>query len=480
MNKGGVARSGTMLALFAVAIILLPFNALPYFKSIFREMANEGAFYPLMLAVLFYVLHLLNGVKIHLPRHPSFAILVVFVTWVGISGAGNFLGIIEGFTKGRSGTEKYILQFVLLLFVFSSSLLIYQLARLDVLVFLLKFRRYAAYSLLPVSVYCIVEILAISGDGSAKTLLQNIDYFIRDEEIGLAIFRRLRSVSGEPSYFAMYISFVFPWVCSYLITQTKRHWPYLVLVTYLIVLIVFTFSRSAYGVIGFQIILLILGAFIYTNKAISHQRSIALWAVPLLVVAVVGGVAFEVIPLDAVGGVLVSLLDTENISNIGRYGSQAAALGMAVDNPVFGIGFGQYGFKMPDYVPDWAKISPEIIEWMSSSPDSVWAPALGLYARVAGELGFVGLALWGALWISLLRSCYRRFKLNNIRMSQCDGIGLALLVSMIGVLMAGFNSDSLRFFGYWILLGLCWAYLDLPLANGKRGSVPNDPLGGRT
>jgi hypothetical protein len=476
MVEGRAARSGTMLALFAVATILLPFNALPYFKSVFREMANEGAFYPLAVTAVLYAWHLLEGQKIYLPKHSSLAVLAAFVSWVGISGAANFLEIIDSFTKGRTGAEKYIFQYVLLLFVVASSFLVYQLARGDA-GFLLKFRRYAAYSLIPVSVYCVVEVLAIFGDAGAMGLLQSVDYFIRDEEIGIAIFRRLRSVSGEPSYFAMYIGFVFPWVFSYLITEEKRRWPYMVLVAYLIGLLLLTFSRSAYGVLGFQILLLMLGAMFHGGRGGGRERSMILLAVATLAAVVIALGAFDVIPLDAVGGVLVSLMDTESITNIGRYGSQAAAFGMAVDNPVFGVGFGQYGFKMPAYVPDWAKISPEIVQWMSSSPDSVWAPALGLYARVAGELGFIGLALWVALWVSLMLFCYRRFKLNSARLGRCDGTGLALLVSLVGILMAGFNSDSLRFFGYWILLGLCWIYLEPVQASGKGGSDPDHPSG---
>lgn len=462
-------RSGAMLALFAMATIALPFNALPYFKSVFREMANEGAFYPLAMAAAIYALHVLMGRRIYLPKHHSAAVLATFVSWVGISGAANFLDIIDSFTKGRSGAEKYIFQYALLLFVAASSLLVYQLGRGDVGL-LLRFRRYAAYSLIPVSIYCLVEVLAIFGSAEAISFLQSFDYFIRDQEVGIAIFRRLRSVSGEPSYFAMYIGFVFPWVFSYLITEEKSRWPYLLLVAYLIVLLTLTFSRSAYGVLALQIFLLLLGVMFHGGRGRRRERSKIFWAVTTIAAVVVAMGVLDVIALDTVGGTLISLLDTENIANIGRYGSQVAAFGMAADNPVFGVGFGQYAFKMPAYVPNWAKVSPEIVEWMSASPDSVWAPALGLYARIAGELGFVGLALWATVWVSLLLSCYRRFKLHSTRLDRCDGIGLALLVSLIGILMAGLNSDSLRFFGYWILLGLCWIYLESAQVSDGRSS----------
>jgi hypothetical protein len=481
MKQGSaMARSRIMLAFFAIAIILLPFNALPYFKSVFREMANEGAFYPLMLAVLVYVLRWMRGARTYVPTHYSFAILLSFIVWVSVSGVMNSLGILEASTKGRTGVEKFTLQFILLLFVFVSTILIYQLSRQDSVVFLLKFRRFALYSLVPVMAYSIVEIAAISGNADAMSFLLQIDYFIRDEAFGSPTFGRIRSVSGEPSYFAMYISFVFPWVFSYLIDQERRRWPYVTLVACVAALVILTFSRSAYGVLGLQILVLISLICVHSPSTLSQQRIMAAKTVAILVVATASLWAFDFVTLDAVGGVLISLLDTENISNIGRYGSQTAAFSMAMDNPLFGVGFGQYGFKAPEYFPIWSLISPEIAEWMSSSPDSAWAPALGLYARIAGELGFIGLFLWGCLWISVLHSCYRRFKANSMCMCHCDGIGLALLVSVIGILMAGFNSDSLRFFGYWISLGLCWAYLELKVTREKRGNDSVDALSQQT
>ena len=63
------------------------------------------------------------------------------------------------------------------------------------------------------------------------------------------------------------------------------------------------------------------------------------------------------------------------------------------------------------------------------------------------------------MWASLLATSYRRYRLNTRLAGRCDSFGLALLVSTVGILLAGFNSDSLRFFGYWIVLGLGWVYV---------------------
>lgn len=438
--------------------MLLPFNALPYFKFMFRELANEGTFYPLMLIFLLYVFNLIHGKKIRLSLHYSVNLLAMLILWVSISGVANIWGISQSFTKGRSGIEKFVFQYVLLLFVVLSSLFIYDMGREDSR-FLYKFRKYSVCSLVLVGLYCVFEVLAILGEEKAAKLLSVVDYYIRDEDAGVAIFKRLRSVSGEPSYFAMYISFVFPWVFSCAISSGRYRWFFLLLIACLVGLVILTFSRSAYGILGVQIIILILASARYGGASGREFLSVVK-GVAILALVIVGAGVFEVVPVELVGNVVISLLDLDDISNIGRYGSQLAAFSMAVDNPVFGVGFGQYGFNMPAFVPDWALISAEIQEWMSTSSDSAWAPALGLYARISGELGFVGLALWIGIWGGLFKACLWKFKKNCNNSGSCDVMGLALLVSMFGVLMAGFNSDSLRFFGYWILLALCWVYLE--------------------
>jgi hypothetical protein len=56
------------------------------------------------------------------------------------------------------------------------------------------------------------------------------------------------------------------------------------------------------------------------------------------------------------------------------------------------------------------------------------------------------------------RLAVRRCLPDNLS-GQPDYFGLALVVSIVGVLLSGFNADSFRFFGYWISLGAAWAYI---------------------
>jgi len=147
------------------------------------------------------------------------------------------------------------------------------------------------------------------------------------------------------------------------------------------------------------------------------------------------------------------------LSNIGRIGSQLAAINMGVSHPFSGIGLGQYGFYMPEYIPTWAWESSEINLWASSSPDTPWAPTQGLWARILAETGFIGLFLWLSVWITVLRSIWKRyFKLRQID-QQNSILALALFISIFGLMLNGFVSDSLRSLSYWITLGVAWAWL---------------------
>jgi hypothetical protein len=59
----------------------------------------------------------------------------------------------------------------------------------------------------------------------------------------------------------------------------------------------------------------------------------------------------------------------------------------------------------------------------------------------------------------VLRSIWKRyFKLRQID-QQNSILALALFISIFGLMLNGFVSDSLRSLSYWITLGVAWAWL---------------------
>jgi len=442
--------------LFGAAVVLMPFNALPYFKGIFGELSGEGSFYPFLMAILVWIICMfLNESKIHIPKDLSFYLIVFFGLWAVVSGMVNLPQIIYSSTKGRTGLEKILLQYFVFIFTMIVSICIYNIFRKDDNV-LLYLRRLCLISFLIAGLYSSLEILFLLGNAWSADMLNSINSLFRDTSSdSLLYFGRLRSVSGEASWFGMYLSFAMPWTLSYLVTE-KRKLPYVLLNMYFLILLILTISRTAYVICGIQIILF---SMFFCKTKFVRNKSVLVYAF----LGLIGLIMFFQNTPDTILNdknildIFLSLLNNDdspyNLSNIARFGSQTAAINMFLSHPIFGVGLGQYGFHMPEFVPDWAYKSEEIILWASGSPDTPWPPVHGLYARILAEVGFFGLAIWLFLWGRIL------FKLINYSkfLSNIDEIMIkSLFISIIGVLLSGFNSDSFRFFGYWILMGISW------------------------
>jgi hypothetical protein len=86
---------------------------------------------------------------------------------------------------------------------------------------------------------------------------------------------------------------------------------------------------------------------------------------------------------------------------------------------------------------------------------------------MAAEVGFVGLILWLAVWAGVVYGILQRMRSQHEGARDERVLALALLASIVGVLLAGLNADSLRFFGYWIALAIAWAYIQAgPMRDG--------------
>jgi len=453
--------SRVLFPLIALSLFFLPLNGLPE-RRLLGELSVEGAVYPMLIAVIIYGLAVIQKGRINKPNLLSYKLLMLFLAWVLISGILNSHGILTNLTKGRSGAEKFSLQFMLLLFVFFTSIVSYAtLKPFHRKNILLIFRRWILLSFLFAGIYSLViEIPAELGQGWAISILGYITPIIHP------LFKlkhfRLISLSGEASWFGMYLAFVFPWLISYYFTGRKPYkYIYLALIVYALILTYLTYSRTAYLIISFQIFSFVM--IIFYKGTHRHRRQL-LWV--LIITIPLSGVLFlETNAGDKIVQIYHSIFeqDTEfQQSNIARFGSQLTAIKMGLSHPLAGVGLGQYGFDMPDYLPAWAFDSHEINLLASSSSDTPWAPVHSLYARILAETGFVGLFLWLSVWISVLISVWKRYcKLRQIE-QQNSILALSLLISILGLMLNGLVMDSLRSLSYWITLGVAWAWLTKP------------------
>lgn len=452
----------------AAAVALMPFNDLPWFRGLFREMGYEGAFYPFLLAFLFWGL---GGVKYlgwRFPKHVSFKVLLVWLGWILVSSFWNWEGIRGNAFKGRTGEEKLFLQVLVILFMLGVGWLSYLFARSIPGDALKMLRRWVWIPFGISLLYCSVEIAFQYDSRWAETVLQAVDSLFHPVD-KIACHGRLRSVSGEPSWFAMVLAFWIPWLLSWIFEASIPKWlAYFPLLTIFIWLPLIR-SRTAFVIVGMVVLLFMLGMiYLWRGPRLGWKK----WAMVGLVIMMGLGVGTLLARgshyisdyYKTNGGLALKTLD--NLSNVARYGSWVTATRMSLDHPFAGVGLGQYGFHMAAYHPEWMK-GAETDLWMDPSPGSAWPPVHNLHLRIVAELGFVGLVLWLAFWVSLAWGCFRKCLARS--RDRTDLLGWSLTVGIVGLFLVGFNADSFRFFGYWILFGFAWAYLeDKPRANDAR------------
>ncbi len=443
---------------FSLAIILMPFNLLENMPHWFGEFSVEGAFYPLMAGIIFLGIDFLKRRQPSIPSHISFKLFVLFLIWALISGLANWPVISESFTRGRSGPNKLVLQYVVLLFTFCISLGGYQVyTRLgrDKSFVAVKFSALASFILC--AVYSSIEMFYFAGNVWAENILLNINSLYRTNTL---LWPTLRSVCGEPSWFGSYFAFAYPWLLACLFFSKKRGLIYLSLIIYSWAMVYLTFSRTAYYTLVAETLLFVL-LVIATKTYLTRKTSFLLFiASAIIFIAVISyDPTLERINSKA-KETIVSLVNQNTphkISNVTRLGSAKTGINIGNGNPVFGVGIGQYAFHMPQYVPDWALESYEIIGYLDSSKTNLWIHTHCLFTRIYAETGAIGLLIWLGIWGSITFSLLKRlYKFTD----NDEKLWLTLIfVCLAGVMMQGFNLGSFRFMGYWLLLPVIWVIL---------------------
>ncbi|OAO76717.1 O-antigen ligase family protein [Anoxybacillus flavithermus] len=445
-------RNANYSFLIIISLIVLPFNSLPYFNNILGELSYQATFYPLCIGVIIWCINTIFRKKIRVPKHNSFLILFVFLLWILISGIFNTIDIAQAFIKGRTGIERFLNQVILYLFLILTSLIIYESNRGDKINFFNKISLGLFLSFVVVGIYSIFEIIGIFFNESIRLTLYQISPYIHSfgHEAYFYI-KRVRSVAGEASWLAIYFIFSFPWIIYFVMRNIKNYVINFFIIGYMFLIIYFTYSRTAYIIILIQI-LIYLYMLIKKGLLKLNYKNLIILVLAILIVILTSSSILEHF-LENV----LSLLDKDYSSNIARIGSQIAAIQMGLNNPIFGVGLGQYAFYVKQFMPLWALGNEEVSAWIDPYNDSIWAPVHSLFARLFAELGIIGLFLWLLLFIILVVDvCRKVLKMddkNNIF------IGVSLLTSIIGTLLIGFTHDSYRWFMYPFSIGFSWIYL---------------------
>jgi hypothetical protein len=205
-SAGALQRFGLL-----AVIVLLPFNSVPWFGSWLGELSGEawiagGAF---LLGVV--SLEAIVRRRIRLPRTVSWYCLAGWFAWAGLSGLLRVALSGDVVFKGRTLLEKFVLQLTVAGFVLCVAIACYGAFKScwrggEVV---LAFLRAAVYASLVVPLlFAVLEGVAIllpdSGPADLLGALSRLVHVKPEYEA------RLRSVSGEASWFGVWLAFALP------------------------------------------------------------------------------------------------------------------------------------------------------------------------------------------------------------------------------------------------------------------------------
>lgn len=429
--------------LISLALFLTPFTGVSGI-SFLGSMGKTASVYPLLIGIVLWIGQR-RGI-ITIPRYKSFYCLFSFYIIAVLSICINLDEIQYYHFQGQIGIQRAVVQLVSLGFCVIIPIYVYDILK--------KYRgnlyeflfRYLEYSFYIAGIYSVVELLSFFNIGDASSGLAFLDGLFRDEEPNGNIMR-VRSVTLEPSALGEYSAVILPWFI-YKSGCNKRCF---LLTIYLLVLCFLSVSRTAYVVL---IIQFLLCAIMYGKK---YKRIIGMLTVALVFM----GSAFYTQLEDYLGErtfdvVVMSVIDSEetvfDLSNVARYGSQDAALEMFKDSPIYGVGYGMYGFLAPDYYPQYSWISKEIlVRSMNTTQDGAWPPVHSLIARIMGETGIMGIFAWLMMIFLTIYYIYRYSIRGRVRN---DMYASAALISLIGCFVMEFKTDSIYAIPLYIIMGI--------------------------
>ena len=277
---------------------------------------------------------------------------------------------------------------------------------------------------------------------------------------------RLPGTFFDANHFAAYLSMIAPMVVAFSWLE-KKFWPkaFWWLAYFLIsFVILYSFSRSGLlSLIVGSLVILILGI-----KS-GYYRKI----LPLLGAIAISGLVIFV--SNATGRSLLdrvkSVVDLEEPSTKAHYLLLRGEVELFTENPIFGIGYGSFSEKF--------RQSETGMEHSRVDPADVRIPAHSVWFEIITETGLVGLSVYLAFVILILKSLIKLIRHSHNKTVKIYSIGF--LSGLIGIWTGGiFYSYNLEFFWFYIFLALLFTMVferlmkeGVVLADGEKKETLN-------
>lgn len=277
---------------------------------------------------------------------------------------------------------------------------------------------------------------------------------------------------GDPNYFAQVL---LPALAIGLVAfrgraQHARRWPAYTLAALVAVGVLLTYSRGA--VLSFLLVVVVLVALGYAKA--SHVLLIA--AVMTGLILTVPQYGARVLSISSIAGATADEGSEEeaDVATRGRAGEMVAAVHVFADHPVVGVGPGIFPFHYQEYAKRLGMdihATSRVEERAGEEPPR---QAHSLVLATAADLGLVGLALYAALFTTLLHALLRAHRRRRFDDPALSDLAAALFLALTAYLAAGLFL-SLAFERYlWLLVALAGAAVRLathePMKSASRAS----------
>jgi O-antigen ligase len=381
----------------------------------------------------------------------------VTVAVLAISFVFNANTIATAFLHGRHGLEKYASSFATVLYGLALSFTICLHVRSDWQRFVFTPLALGALACVAFSIFEILSRKLGIADGVYSVLDSVVHGGWNPQVYADEWDTRLRSLAFEAPAFGNYVGFVWPWLLAASMGRAGqgRRSLYITACVLLTALQLASPSRTGSIMMASTVVILLLLRLVYLPpKRGSVDWTARAFVTPVLIVAVVAAGAFGPTILSDLKSLAIA---GSSVSDISRLASIEAAMNMFLHRPFFGFGFGQFGFFFVKYLPSWAYLSYEIDNWIAKPV--LWPTTYSVYARLASELGIVGLAWWAGLWLWLARRIWAASIRHQEQTGMLPAGAYPLIAGCFAVLSSGLMTDTFRSQMIWVTLGLAAGYL---------------------
>ena len=292
---------------------------------------------------------------------------------------------------------------------------------------------------------------------------------------------RVSGMTYEPNWFAEQITFLLmPWLLASVLTgysAFRWRWRWLtvewVLLGWSLFVLVFTFSRSGLIVLGalaFVSLLILrpLPSVTRIGRTIRISGGVRRLLEGILVVVVLAGFVFIAGQTNEFFARIWNYWsDKKNTSMMGyfeylgfgaRFSYSETAYNVFKDNPIAGVGLGNFAFYFEEYLPDQPIAAlPEVLRLVTpeGSRSRLVTPK-NFYFRILSETGVLGLGAFLVFLVAIL-GCAIFLWLSPSRHGKAKFWGTAGILGVLSFVFAAMTFDSFAIPNMWVVFGMVTA-----------------------